>query len=67
VKDQILRFLFGCSHPRTTFPLSRAGSRFPLAYVVCLDCGQEFDYDWREMRIVPRARAAVKREKVTAL
>jgi len=20
-------------------------------YVVCLDCGKEFDYDWQEMRI----------------
>jgi hypothetical protein len=20
-------------------------------YVVCLDCGQEFRYDWKEMRI----------------
>jgi predicted transcriptional regulator len=21
-------------------------------YVVCLDCGKEFGYDWREMRVV---------------
>jgi hypothetical protein len=21
-------------------------------YVVCLDCGREFPYDWREMRIL---------------
>ena len=20
-------------------------------YVVCLDCGKEFDYNWKEMRI----------------
>ncbi len=20
-------------------------------YVVCLDCGREFDYDWQEMRV----------------
>jgi len=20
-------------------------------YVVCLDCGQEFNYDWKEMRV----------------
>ncbi|HEX4278562.1 MAG TPA: hypothetical protein VHZ74_24570 [Bryobacteraceae bacterium] len=49
--------LFGCAHNRTTFPLtpsrrtkisdnSRKGT-----YVVCLDCGKEFDYNWKEMRI----------------
>jgi len=50
--------LFGCSHNRTTFPLtpsrrtqlssepSRQGT-----YVVCLDCGKEFDYNWKEMRV----------------
>ncbi len=21
-------------------------------YVVCLDCGSKFDYDWKEMRVV---------------
>lgn len=21
-------------------------------YVVCLDCGAKFDYDWKEMRVV---------------
>ena len=24
-------------------------------YVVCLDCGKEFAYDWREMKIVEEA------------
>jgi len=23
-------------------------------YVVCLDCGQKFEYDWANMRVVPR-------------
>jgi len=31
-------------------------------YVVCLDCGQEFRYDWKEMRVgepvAPRTAAA---------
>jgi hypothetical protein len=35
-------------------------------YVVCLDCGKEFAYDWEEMRVVkPREldrRAAHARE-----
>ena len=51
---------FGCAHRRTTFPLTR-GRKAPGAgaiksapgrmYVVCLDCGKEFSYDWRSMRI----------------
>ncbi len=50
--------LFGCAHERTTFPItpsrrtklstetSRQGT-----YVVCLNCGKEFDYNWKEMRV----------------
>jgi hypothetical protein len=54
--------LFGCSHNRYTFPMS-AKSGSPAAattgtYVVCLDCGREFPYDWREMKIVSGAEAA---------
>jgi len=48
----ILNALMGCSHRKTTFPLTPrpklgAGS----TYVVCLDCGAEFEYDWQNMRI----------------
>ena len=51
--------LFGCSHQRTTFPITRGrklvGAHIAAArnrtYVVCLDCGQEFDYDWQSMRV----------------
>lgn len=64
----LLNSLFGCSHNRTTFPLtpsrrtqlsseaSRQGT-----YVVCLDCGKEFDYNWKEMRVgnAVAARAVV--------
>jgi hypothetical protein len=54
--QKVLNSLFGCSHTRTTFPLSparKAGISSPnrSAYVVCLDCGKEFSYDWRLMRI----------------
>jgi hypothetical protein len=40
--------LFGCSHKRTTFPITptRGGT-----YVACLDCGKEFAYDWKTMQI----------------
>ena len=52
--------LFGCSHQRTTFPLTparRSGGNLPSGtqrnstYVTCLDCGKEFAYDWKAMRI----------------
>jgi hypothetical protein len=44
--------LFGCSHRRTTFPMTpkRPNARLG-AYVTCLDCGKEFAYNWNEMRM----------------
>jgi hypothetical protein len=54
----VLNTLFGCSHQHTTFPLTpaRKSLAFPAAaatrtYVVCLDCGTEFAYNWQEMRV----------------
>jgi hypothetical protein len=51
--------LFGCWHSHYSFPISvRSGSRRGKAasltgtYVVCLDCGKEFAYDWQEMKVV---------------
>ena len=49
-----LRLLvFGCSHRRTTFPMTfLAGAHAPGGtHVTCLDCGLEFKYDWSAMRI----------------
>ena len=46
--------LFRCSHRRTTFPLTQArktGADASEIYVVCLDCGKQFTYDWEQMRI----------------
>lgn len=61
---QILEGLFGCWHRRLTFPLTaRRGTLRPIAaretgtYVVCLDCGKEFGYDWQRMRIVEKSEA----------
>ena len=50
---------FRCKHARTTFPMSPVrkksaeGRNEPAAemYVVCLDCGKQFSYDWENMRI----------------
>lgn len=54
----LMNSLFGCSHSRTTFPLTpsrrtqlSSESSRQGTYVVCLDCGKEFDYNWKEMRI----------------
>lgn len=55
---RILDMLFGCWHKNCSFPITSRllpNSR-PVAaqatgtYVVCLDCGKEFAYDWNEMR-----------------
>jgi hypothetical protein len=51
--------VFGCSHQRCSFPITVKGKlRRSVAasvtgtYVVCLDCGREFPYDWTEMKLV---------------
>jgi len=53
----LLDSIFGCSHKRTTFPITPSrrsqltdGVR-KRTYVCCLDCGKELDYDWKEMRL----------------
>ena len=56
--SKLMDAMFGCRHTRYSFPITvRAGSRRTPAlrtgtYVVCLDCGREFGYDWREMKIM---------------
>jgi hypothetical protein len=53
----VLNALFGCSHQRTTFPQTATRRNMTFAangartYVVCLDCGREFSYDWDGMRV----------------
>jgi hypothetical protein len=51
--------LFGCWHSHYSFPITvRRGSQRNAAslltgtYVVCLDCGKEFPYDWQEMKVL---------------
>ena len=51
--DALLNYLFGCSHKRTTFPLThtaKSSNRRRITYVACLNCGAEFAYDWEHMR-----------------
>lgn len=55
--------VFGCHHTNYSFPRSgKSGRRSSVAadtgaYVVCLDCGKEFAYDWRQMKVVKPASA----------
>lgn len=52
--DSLMNLLFRCSHRRLTRPVSPAsktGQPQGQAYVVCLECGKQFEYDVHEMRI----------------
>jgi hypothetical protein len=54
--NALLNVLSGCSHRKTSFPLTprrKLGNNVGRTetYVVCLDCGTEFAYDWQQMRI----------------
>jgi len=61
---KLLDFFFRCQHRRTTFPLtparksSAAGGQRQGTYVVCLDCGGEFAYNWQEMRVEKPVRTS---------
>jgi hypothetical protein len=52
----LLKRLFGCQHRRISRPITPApGPDSPAdMYVVCLDCGQHFAYDWKEMKVGKR-------------
>ena len=65
----LVEMFFGCWHKNYSFPITakRGQRRSPAAqltgtYVVCLDCGKEFAYDWQEMKVItspPKAHAAI--------
>ncbi len=55
--------VFGCSHSHTSFPLTVRARRNAAAsltgtYVVCLDCGKEMAYDWKNMTVIDSASQA---------
>jgi hypothetical protein len=57
--NHIFGCLITCRHKRTSFPMSAPTGRESLIpwrypYVVCLDCGKEFPYQWQQMRIIVR-------------
>lgn len=52
--DSVLNLLFRCRHRRLTrpvAPITKAGQPHSQSYVVCLDCGKQFEYDVHEMRM----------------
>lgn len=64
--EKLLQFLhIACNHRNTTKPFAAAVASDahanagwdsvgtgPGHYVVCLDCGKKFAYDWANMRVV---------------
>ena len=61
----VIDMLFGCWHKHYSFPITAKGERrnAPAAqvtgtYVVCLDCGKEFAYDWQAMKVVDAVETA---------
>jgi hypothetical protein len=58
--------VFGCHHTNYSFPISgKPGRRSSAAaetgaYVVCLNCGKEFAYDWRQMKVVKQHATSAK-------
>lgn len=63
--EKVLQILhLACSHRNTSKPFAAASAPTkksseweavgsgPSHYVVCLDCGRKFAYDWANMRVV---------------
>jgi hypothetical protein len=65
---QFVTSLFGCAHRRCTFPITSRkpgpgpvpsdGQPSKTTYVVCLDCGKEFLYDWQQMKLIASGKHA---------
>jgi len=49
--DTLLNLVFRCQHKRLSRPITPPRS---ATYVVCLECGKQFDYDMKTMRMAPR-------------
>jgi len=63
--------LFGCTHANYSFPITAKGTHRNIAaailtgtYVVCLDCGKEFAYDWEAMKVVSSVPDAMPQPQV---
>ena len=69
----LIDMVFGCWHKNYSFPITAKGNKRRSSaasvtgtYVVCLDCGKELPYDWKEMRIVsPEVKGSAVRSLAT--
>jgi hypothetical protein len=63
---------FGCWHSHYSFPITvrpglrRGASSVTGTYVVCLDCGKEQPYDWKQMKVISSVEQ-YRRNEVRAL
>ena len=66
--DSFVDLFFGCSHKRTSFPITPARTSGGIArggtYVACLDCGKEFSYDWKTMQVGEQVAVRPSGQKV---
>lgn len=46
----LVDWLIGCRHRKTTLPKTTVTSAHSETYLVCLDCGRHIPYDWTAMR-----------------
>ena len=57
---KLMNMFFGCWHSHYSFPITvkgeakrnRPAASLTGTYVVCLDCGKEFAYDWQQMKVL---------------
>ncbi len=50
----LLNIVWRCGHLRTSFPMTpkvKTGQPRQSTYIVCLDCGKEFNYNWDLMKV----------------
>jgi hypothetical protein len=61
--------IFGCWHRNCSFPmrapktLRNKAARISGTYIVCLDCGKEFAYDWSAMKVVSLEQSSATQKR----
>jgi len=53
--ENLINLLFRCQHRNLSRPMGTGET-----YVVCLDCGKRFAYDWKEMRVGAQVKYATR-------
>lgn len=69
----LVDLLFGCWHSNYSFPVTPKrndpkppAARYTGTYVCCLECGKEFPYDWKEMKVISQDEARRRRAEFYA-